>query len=161
MARKTLVVFDIDGTVAKIPEGPVVGDIFGEDRVSGMAPIPNMVKVVKQYLAERGVEILFCTGRPKVIFGATWRWLNRHLGLARSGKRVALTCRPPEVPMERIAVYKLGAIMQAIRRLGGKPEVLIFDDDIANLRMFETLRPSVSSLRLFKVEDGVFSQWSL
>ena len=162
MARGQLAVFDIDGTLARIPDDDVIpDDIFDEDRVGAMVPVPNMIEVARQYVDKPNVEIVFCTGRPKRIFGVTWRWLNRHLGLARSGKRVTLVCRPPNVPPERIPVFKLAEVVQAIRRMGGKPDVAIFDDDVLNLRMFETLQSRTADLRLFRVEDGVVSKWSL
>lgn len=160
MKEPVLVVFDIDGTLAK--GGEPADDIYEDERLLGLEPIPNMIAIAKRYAATNNVELMFCTGRPKRSFRATWQWLNKHLQIASSGKRVTLACRPDDVSEDRIAPYKLGEVVNAIRRVGSKPsEALVFDDDVMNLQMFETLRPMVHRLRLYKVEGGVASQWSL
>jgi len=156
----TLVVFDIDGTLAK--EGPEAVDIYDDNRLAGLQAWPNMVAAAKRYISMQNVEMMFCSGRPQRSFRATWAWLNRHLGLTSSGKRITVSLRPDDVPEDRTATCKLGEIVQAIRRLGSKPsEALIFDDDVMNLQMFETIRPMVRRLRLYKVEHDVASQWNL
>lgn len=155
-----LVVFDIDGTLAKIETGAI--DIYDPNYLFNLGTYPNMITIVRQYLRMKNAEILFCTGRPKRTFSATRRWLNKHLDLSSLDKRVGLVCRPDDSPESSIPTFKVSEILQAIRRLGSNPaEALIFDDDVQNLRLFETLKPMVRKLTLFKVTDGVVSDWSL
>jgi hypothetical protein len=155
-----LVVFDVDGTLAK-PHNPP-SDMYDGTYLLGLESDRNMVAIAKHYMSMANVELLFCTGRPKRSYQPTWQWLNKTLGLASSGKRVSLVCRPDEEPESRIAAVKLHEIVQALRRIGSKPsEAFIYDDDLSNLRLFESLRPMVRHLHLFKVEDGVASAWSL
>jgi len=160
MAEPVLVVFDIDGTLAQ--EGPPASDTYADDRLLSLEPVKNMIAIAKKYIATEHVDIMFCTGRPKRSFRSTWQWLNKHLQLATSGKRIHVCCRPDDMPENRIADYKLGEIVQAVRRMGSKPsEALVFDDNVMNLQMFETIRPMVHRLRLYKVENGLASNWSL
>lgn len=156
-----LVVFDIDGTLGRL--GPLTDSEMWSDRyLLAMPSYPNMVDLVKGYLRKRNVSVMFCTGRPTKWHGATWRWLNSKLGLSGSGQKATLVCRPEEVPTEKIPAFKLDAILQAIRRLGSRPsEAVLFDDDVNNLRLYETLRPMVRKLTLFKVDEGMISDWSL
>ena len=157
---KVLVVFDVDGTLAKVEEDPPV-DMYDRNYLAKLSPCHNMLSLVKRYMRMEKAELMFCTGRPKRAFTPTWQWLNRHLHLAASGKRVTLVCRPDEMDEAATPTFKLHEIVAALRRIGTKPfEALIYDDDLANLRLFESLRPMVQNLRLFKVEDGVASQWS-
>jgi hypothetical protein len=153
-----LVVFDLDGTLAQ--DGPEGGDIYDEQRLAALEPWPNMVAVVRRYIAMPNVAVMFCSGRPKARFRVTWDWLNRQVDLSGAGKSVTLALRPESIPEDRIAAYKLSEIVQAVRRLGSKPsEALVFDDDIQNLQMFEIIRPMVRRLRLYLVANGVASQW--
>ena len=153
-----LVVFDIDGTLAKI--GPDDGaDIYDEARLAALPPWDNVVAIAQRYMKDPKVVMMFCSGRPKGTYRVTWDWLNRLVGLSR-GKSVTLALRPEEVSEDRIAPYKLSEIVQAIRRLGSKPnEAIVFDDDVTNLQMFEVVRPTVRRLRLYRAEDGIVSQW--
>lgn len=157
-----VVVFDIDGTLAQTDDGSREADWYETDRLMALKPWPNTIELVKRYMKMPNANITFCTGRPKSAASVTRRWLNKHFSLGSAGKRIVLTCRPDEIPESRIPAWKMGAIMQAIRLVGSKPaEALIFDDDLRNLQMFETLRDSVRVLKLFKVQDGVVSPWSL
>ena len=165
MAEKQpiLVVFDIDGTLVNIRDVDVgtVSDIYADDALMRLTPYPNIVGLVKQYIERQNTTVLFCTGRPKRAHSVTRRWLNKHVGLNSSGKRVTLVCRPDDTPEANIPTFKLGEIVQAVRRVGSKPsEARIYDDEFPNLRVFETLRPMVHSLQLFHASDGVVSQWS-
>jgi FMN phosphatase YigB (HAD superfamily) len=162
MAQKqpVLAVFDVDGTLAKIGDPP--DDMYDGDYLMGLESERNMVAIVEHYMNMENVELMFCTGRPKRAYQPTWQWLNKTLGLAASGKRVSLVCRPNEEPESRIAAVKLHEIVQALRRIGSKPsEAFIYDDDLSNLRLFASLRPMVRHLHLFKVEDGIATAWSL
>lgn len=162
MAEKQpiLVVFDIDGTILKLREVGSVPDLFADDAIMSLKPYPNVIDLAKRYLKKENVTLLFCTGRPRRCQSATRRWLNKHVGLNTSGKRVTLVCRPDDTPESSIPTFKLSAIVQAVRRVGSKPsEAHIYDDDFANLRVFETLRPMVHSLQLFHANEGVISQW--
>ncbi len=155
-----LVVFDIDGTLAKNDPGAL--DINNENYLLRMPSYPNMLDLARKYLKMKNTEMLFCTGRPKITFSTTRRWLNKHLDLSSTDKRVGLVCRPDGTPESSIPTFKVSEILQAIRRMGSNPaEALIFDDDVHNLRLFETLKPMVRELKLFKVTDGVVSDWSL
>jgi hypothetical protein len=104
--------------------------------------------------------LMFCTGRDRVFFGATWRWLNKHFGLAQSGKQITLACRPHRIPVEMTPHYKVGEITKAIRRHPEKlAELRCYDDNLSNLRVFQTLRPMVTTLRLFRCADGLATRW--
>lgn len=158
--KPVLVVFDVDGTLAKSEDPPT--NVYDHDFLMGLLPDRNMVAIVKHYMKMDNVELMFCTSRPKSVYQPTWQWLNKTLGLTASGKRVSLVCRPDDEPDSRVAAVKLHEIIQALRRIGSKPsEAFIYDDDLSNLRLFESLRSMVSNLYLFKVEDGVASAWSL
>jgi hypothetical protein len=157
-----VVVFDIDGTLAKVDDGTPESEIYNLTRLLSLKPWPNTMELLKRYMMMPNANITLCTGRPKSVAPATWRWLDKHLNLTGSGKSVTLSCRPDDVPESRIPAWKLSTVVQAIRRIGSKPsEALIFDDDLRNLQMFETLRDSVRVLKLFKVQDGVVSPWNL
>ena len=153
-----LVVFDIDGTLAKHGD-PNDPDQYSEARLAALEPIPNMIAMARRYIKTPNVVVMFCSGRPKTRQRVTWDWLNHHVGMS-GGRAVTLTLRPESESEDRIAMYKLSEIIQAVRRMGSKPsEVVIFDDDIMNLQMFESVRPMVRRLKLYKVEDGLTSQW--
>jgi hypothetical protein len=152
--------FDIDGTVSEFS-----GQIFDESidshaAIMALRSYPNVVQLVTQTMAAPSATVMFCTGRPRSLYGPTWRWLNRHLRLSRSGKRVTVICRPDEVAVSAIPQYKLGELVQAVRRV--RPaELRCYDDNVQNLRLFQTLKPMVKTLRLYRCEDGVVSAWSL
>lgn len=158
MKRPILCCFDIDGTLAERMEP------YDESPAALLAlrPHPNCVRLVASALALDHAEVMFCTGRSKRAYGATWRWLNRHLGIARMNKRVSLVCRPPETPLDAIPQYKLAELVQAIRRQPQKlAELRCYDDSVANLRLMQTLRPIVTALRLYRVEDGIATAWTM
>lgn len=158
MKRPILCCFDIDGTLAEKM------DPYDESMASllSLRAHPNTVRLVASALALDHAEVMFCTGRSKSAYGATWRWLNRHLGIARIGKRVSLVCRPNETPLDAIPQFKLSELVQAIRRQPEKlAELRCYDDSVANLRLMQTLRPMVTQLRLFRVEDGVATAWTM
>ena len=158
--QPVLVVFDVDGTLAKSSDPPK--NPFDDAYLMSLESERNMVAIVQHYLKMDNVSLLFCTSRPKSSYRATWNWLNKTLGLTSSGRRVSLACRPDDEPCERIAACKLHEIVQAVRRIGSKPsEAYIYDDDLVNLRLFESLRPMVRQLNLFHVQDGVASSWRL
>ena len=159
MSEPVLVIFDIDGTLAV--HGDISDpDIYNEERLAALEPIPNMIAMAKRYVKMSNVTVMFCSGRPKSTYGVTWDWLNRYLGLSASGKAVTLALRPEDISDDGISTYKMSEVFQAVRRAGSKPsEVVIYDDDIMNLQMFETIRPMVNRLRLYKVEGGIASQW--
>ncbi len=160
MKHSILVVFDVDGSLADCDESP--NHNYDEKYLLSRPIHRNMAEVVRHYLKMPNVELVFITGRPKSVYRVTWQWLNKHLQLAASGKRVSLVCRPDSEPHEKIAACKLHEVVQAIRRVGSKPvEAFIYDDQLSNLRLFESLRPMVANLRLFKVEDDVATAWSL
>ena len=166
MAQKQaiLVVFDVGGSLAKKCIAPASGakQEAWDAHFMALQEEPNMVAIVKHYLTFDNIELMFCTGRPKSSFRVTWQWLNKTLGLTASGKRVSLACRPDAEPLTNIPACKLSEIVQAIRRIGSRPaEVFIYDNNLSNLRLFESLRPMVANLRLFKVEGGVATAWSL
>jgi hypothetical protein len=162
MKEPVFVAFDIDGTFTGSSGVRLVGDRYSDARLEALPAIPNMVAIAKQYLATENVQLMFCTGRPKRSARVTWQWLNRHLQLSESGKVAILACRPDNISDDHIAMFKAIEYSQAIRRLGSKPsEALIFDSSVANLQMFATLRPMVHRLRLYKVEDGIATQWNL
>jgi len=158
MTRPILCCFDIDGTLsAKM-------DQYDEslNNLLSLRPHPNSIRIVMAALTLDNAEVMFCTGRSKGAYGATWRWLNRHLGIAHLGKRVTLVCRPPETPLDAIPQYKLSEVVQAIRRQPEKlAELRCYDDSVQNLRLMQTLRPMVDKLRLYRVEDGVATAWAL
>lgn len=156
-----LVVFDIDGTLAQ--RGPrTVEEEWTDDYLLGLASYSNMVGIVRAYLKKRNVTVMFCTGRPVSLHSITRRWLASKIDLSQASQRVTLVCRPDETPVSGIPAFKLGEILQAIRRLGSNPaEAVIYDDDVNNLRLFETLKPMVRKLSIFKVDDGMISEWSL
>jgi|GEM_PF-5841106 len=161
MKARMLCCFDVDGTVV---DGG--GTSFSADltyaQLMRMRPYPNIVRMVAQAIARDGTEVMFCTGRPKSMYGVTWRWLNRHLQLADAGKRTSLVCRPDETTLDAVPQYKLSELVQAIRRQPQKlAELRCYDDSIANLRLFQTLRPMVSKLRLYRCEDGVATLWTM
>lgn len=163
MRQPVLHCFDIDGTVAE-------ADAYGGKLFDGSADAaamlallrayPNVVQLIKQAIAAPNTDVMFCTGRSRSLYGATWRWLNRHLRLTESGKRVSVVCRPDEVSLAAIPQYKLSELVQAVRRV--RPtELRCYDDDVQNLRLFGTLRPMVKTLRLFRCENGVATAWTL
>lgn len=156
-----LVVFDIDGTLAE--RGPRTDEAeWTDDYLFGLASYSNMIGIARAYLKKRNVSVLFCTGRPASIHSITRRWLNSKLDLSQAPNRVTLVCRPDNMPASGIPSFKLAEILQAIRRLGSKPaEAVIYDDDVHNLRLYETLKPMVRKLSIFKVDEGMISEWSL
>lgn len=156
MKRPILYCFDIDGTLAE----PMQQYEETPERLLALRAHPNVVRLVASALALDNAEVMFCTGRSKNAYGATWRWLNRHLSLARLNKRVTLTCRPPETPLDAIPQFKLSELVQAIRRQPEKlAELRCYDDSVQNLRIFQTLRPMVTKLNLYRIEDGVATAW--
>lgn len=163
MAQPTLHCFDIDGTISEY--GPYKEKMFDGTPDSPAAILavrayPNIVKVATQAIATADAEVMFCTGRPQSLYGPTWRWLNRHLRLADSGRRVSVVCRPEDVALSAIPQYKLSELVQAIRRV--RPvELRCYDDNLENLRLFGTLQPLVKTLRLFRCEEGVATSWRL
>ena len=162
--QPVLIVFDVDGTLAKAGTAPDqdADQATWETYLSSLQPERNMVAIVQHYLKMTNVELMFCTSRPKSLFRVTWQWLNKTLGLAASGKRASLVCRPDDEPSSHVSAGKVSEVVQAIRRVGSRPaEAFIYDDDLQNLRLYESLRPLVATLRLFKVEAGVASEWSL
>jgi hypothetical protein len=163
MKRPALYCFDIDGTLA----GGDAGRRSFDDsetmtqELLDMRPYPNVLQLATQAIEAPNVEVMFCTGRVKRAYGVTWRWLNRHLSLSDADKRVTLVCRPDNIGLDGISQYKLGELVQAIRRQPEKlAELRCYDDWIGNLRLFETLRPMVSLLRLYRVEEGVVTLWN-
>lgn len=156
-----LVVFDIDGTLGKL--GPLTDSEAWSDRyLLSMPSYANMIDLVKSYLKKRNVTLMFCTGRPVRWQSTTRRWLNSKLDLSQAPNRVTLVCRPDEKPTSGIPAFKLAEILQAIRRLGSRPaEAVIYDDDVNNLLLYETLKPMVRKLSIFKVDEGMISEWSL
>lgn len=142
--------------------GATPADRYADNHLTSLDPQRNMIAIVQHYMAMSNVELVFCTGRPKRAFRVTWQWLNKHLGLTASGKRVSLVCRDDSEPPEHTPTCKTHEIVQAIRRVGSKPaEAFVYDDDLQNLRLFESLRPMVRHLHLFKIDDGVATPWSL
>lgn len=158
MKRPILCCFDIDGTLCERMER------YDEaaEALLALRPHPNTIRLVAGALALDHAEVMFCTGRSKAAYGPTWRWLNRQLGIAHLNKRVSLVCRPAETPLDSIPQYKLSELVQAIRRQPEKlAELRCYDDTVANLRLMQTLRPLVTELRLYRVEDGVATAWVL
>lgn len=157
----TLAVFDIDGTLAEI--GPRTEEEgYPVDYLLGLPSYSNMIGIVRSYLKKRNVSVMFCTGRPASTHGTTRRWLNSKLDLSQAPNRVTLVCRPDDTPASGIPAFKLAEILQAIRRLGSRPaEAVIYDDDVNNLRLFGALKPMVRKLSIFKVDEGMISEWSL
>jgi hydroxymethylpyrimidine pyrophosphatase-like HAD family hydrolase len=154
MKSPHLVVFDIDGTLAHSVEMDARSE-------SSRGAWPNVVTLARQYMERDHVHLMICTGRPKSSFSETWRWLNRHLQLGSSGKRVTLSCRPDDVPWEQIPSFKLHEILRAVRRIAAV-EVSLYDDDVRNLAVMGTLPKSlVRRLRLFRCTDGVVTPWEL
>jgi hypothetical protein len=163
MQQPILVCFDVDGTLAIHSDDPTLFDRSTDDgRLMRLRAQPNLVQIAMQYLADPNVEVMFCTGRAKSLYGVTWRWLNRYLNLAVSGKPVTLVCRPDDTALNAIPQFKLSELVQAIRRQPQKlAELRCYDDSVENLRLFQTLAPTVKRLRLYRVDDGVATQWSL
>jgi len=155
----TLIMFDIDGTLAQ----PIdFSEQTTDEHVLGARPIHNTIRLVAKFLCMPHMEVMFCTGRPKRMFRPTWAWLNRHLNLTTIGRPVPLICRPDELSPSQIPAYKLSEVLQALRRMSSRPpKAWIYDDSVANLRLFQTLRPFVGELRLYRVEDGIATQWSM
>lgn len=153
--RPILCCFGVDGTVSQ-------GDGTAEshEQLLQTKPHQNVLDVVMQVMRMPNAEIMFCSARPKQLYGVTWRWLNRHLDLARAGRPVSLVCRPPELAIDAVPQYKLGEVVQAIRRQPEKlAELRCYDATVKTLRLMQTLRPMVSTLRLYRVENGLTSQW--
>ena len=163
MKQPVLYCFDIDGTVAE--HGTEALQMFEDspDSITALLALrayPNVVQLVMQAVAAPNATVMFCTGRPRSLYGPTWRWLNRHLRLADNGKAVSVVCRPEEVALAAIPQYKLSELVQAVRRV--RPvELRCYDDNVQNLRLFGTLAPMVKTLRLYRCEDGVASAWRL
>lgn len=160
MKEPILVVFDIDGTIARqdIP----APQVYQGNNVLSLTAWPNMKNLVRQYMLRDHVRLMFCTGRPASQYGVTWRWLNGLFHLGSSGKHVGLVCRPDEIPLEQTARYKLTEVTRAIRRLGSQPAgCVIYEDSIRNLQLLNTLKPMVRSLQMFIVDDGVATPWSM
>lgn len=152
--------FDVDGTVAEFNGQIFDASIDSRAALLSLRAYPNVVQLVTQAIAAPNSTVMFCTGRPTSLYGPTWRWLNRHLRLASSGKSVTVVCRPDEVSLSAIPQYKLGELVQAVRRVQ-PAELRCYDDNVQNLRLMQTLRPMVKTLRLYRCEDGVVSAWSL
>jgi hypothetical protein len=163
MRQPVLHCFDIDGTVAEgnAFEGKLFdGSADSHAAMLALRAYPNLVQLIRQTMAAPSATVMFCTGRPRSLYGPTWRWLNRHLRLAESGKAVSVVCRPDEVSLGAIPQYKLSELVQAVRRV--RPtELRCYDDNIQSLRLFGTLAPMVKTLRLFRCENGVATAWSL
>lgn len=156
MKRAILCCFGVDGTVSQHGGDETASD----EQLLQAKPYQNVLDVVAQAMQMPNAEVMFCSSRPKQLYGVTWRWLNCHLDLARAGRPVALVCRPPGLPVDAVPQYKLGEIVQAIRRQPEKlAELRCYDATIKSLRLMQTLRPMVSALRLYRVENGVASQW--
>lgn len=151
-----LVVFDIDGTLAR-----TVPSTMTDDEILACRPITNLVRLARKCIEAPQMEVMICTARPKRVFRPTWAWLNRHLGIGKAPRAVSVVCRPDDVPDTQVATYKLSEIVQAIRRMSSRPsQAWIYDDRVENLRLFQTLRSHVIELRLFLVDEGVATQWS-
>lgn len=152
--------FDIDGTLAEFSNQIFDESLDSRAAMLSLRAYPNVVQLVTQAIAAPNATVMFCTGRPRSLYGPTWRWLNRHLRLAESGKRVSVVCRPDEVTLAAIPQYKLGELVQEVRRV--RPtELRCYEDNVQNLRLFGTLRPMVKTLRLYRCEDGVVGAWSM
>jgi len=81
---KKLIIVDIDGTIAEIPEErleilnskPIDWDKFHEASYDD-DPVPNVLELVQDLSGSPDYELIFCTGRNECIRNKTQDWLDK------------------------------------------------------------------------------------
>jgi len=115
MARKNIVIVDIDGTICvpdpeRLKHAHVDWDKFYQDRFDD-PPIPEMVDLVK-YLAKR-YTVVYCTARQEKARVKTLNWFDKH-GLPYDNKLLLMRPDGDERPT---AELKPGLVQSAGVRL--------------------------------------------
>ena len=71
------IIFDIDGVLAKkSPER----DYRDYDKVDSDSPIGHTFELLKYYIQQRDIKIIFITGRKEYCYEKTFSWISKNIG---------------------------------------------------------------------------------
>lgn len=140
------VMVDIDGTVADCSG---IRDPYDTSRYHLDVPKPHVIRMV-EILAERGDNILFCSGRDEAYRGVTQLWIDRYVldPEAYADCTIRLFMRP-QGDTRRDDIVKLELFDKYIRRDYNVKGV--FDDRDRVVKMWRSI-----GLTVFQVAEGDF-----
>jgi len=128
--KKTLVLFDLDGTIVDNSERATltkIQDYLDPVRLAVDPPMPTIVALLRKYATAADSEVVFLTGREEKLRDVTEVWLKGH-----HLSQFTLYMRPNGLPIAIVSKYKANKTMKLLRE-GGYQNIIFYDDNASTV----------------------------